>query len=332
MVHRCALLGLLALIYVASAAGLPPRFADPRQVAVQESEPLCSSCTWLVKSMKCELSDIDTQDEIVRTILKDVCPKLPNEVQDICGQLAPQLIPIGVMYLQSISSRELCADAALCGITAPASRVNHSLVQQNDLNCPMCKMVLIAIRQELRNPDSETALIEQAHEACARLPTDWQAPCIAYVDQLGDQVFEYIDNMDPSTICMNFGACPPVMQALRLPVPPLPPVLVAKAAALRMHAHELSAENDFCDTCKLVVTEAASILGNLDTQKQILEYAKEACSSLGPNLKDQCLNYVELYGPLVVNMIVQYLKPELCIDAGYCPKVVPSRLHTIYAA
>ncbi len=46
-------------------------------------------------------------------------------------------------------------------------------------------------------------------------------------------------------------------------VPPLPPVLVAKAAALRMHAHELSAENDFCDTCKLVVTEAASILGNL---------------------------------------------------------------------
>ena len=123
--------------------------------------------------------------------------------------------------------------------------------------------------------------------------------------------------MDPSTICMNFGACPPVMQALRLPVwpylcmsscmwallhlayvasatlltpptvltnprkptsghhhpssedrlllqvPPLPPVLVAKAAALRMHAHELSAENDFCDTCKLVVTEAASILGNL---------------------------------------------------------------------
>jgi len=48
-----------------------------------------------------------------------------------------------------------------------------------------------------------------------------------------------------------------------LQVPPLPPVLVAKAAALRMHAHALSAENDFCDTCKLVVTEAASILGNL---------------------------------------------------------------------
>ena len=52
-----------------------------------------------------------------------------------------------------------------------------------------------------------------------------------------------------------------------LQVPPLPPVLVAKAAALRMQAHALSAENDFCDTCKLVVTEAASILGNLVRSK-----------------------------------------------------------------
>lgn len=162
MRQQGAVLGLLALLCAANAAALSSRFAASRQDTVQESEPLCSSCTWLVKSMKCELSDIDTQDEIVRTILKDVCPKLPNEVQDICGQLAPQLIPIGVMYLQSISSKELCADVALCGM-ASAPKFN-SLQQQNDLNCPMCKMVLIAIKQELRNPDSETALIEQAHE------------------------------------------------------------------------------------------------------------------------------------------------------------------------
>ena len=227
MVHTGVLLGLLALFCAATAAGLPSRFAETRQAIVKDSEPLCSSCTWLVKSMKCELSDIDTQDEMVRAVLKDVCPKLPNEVQDICGQLAPQLIPIGVMYLQSVSSRELCADADLCGVSALAPRANYSTPQQNDLNCPMCKMVLIAIRQELRNPDSETALIDQAHEvslcssmpedherkgllldrtsdpmsstsllqaetddflcqACARLPTDWQAPCIAYVDQLGE--------------------------------------------------------------------------------------------------------------------------------------------------
>ena len=72
--------------------------------------------------------------------------------------------------------------------------------------------------------------------------------------------------MDPTTICKNFGACLPG-QLLQLPsnftVPLLPPALVAKAARLRERAHQLSAPNDFCDTCKVVITEAAAILANL---------------------------------------------------------------------
>ena len=54
------------------------------------------------------------------------------------------------------------------------------------------------------------------------------------------------------------------------------------------------------------------------TQKQILEYAKQMCSSLS-TYHDQCLAYVELYGPLVFNMLVQYLTPQLCITLSYCP-------------
>ncbi|BDA48770.1 probable prosaposin [Coccomyxa sp. Obi] len=223
------------------------------------------------------------------------------------------------MYIQSLSANELCADATLCG-PAPSKTARLGLAQQNDFNCPICKMLLITIKQELKNPESEKEMIERAHEACKTLPSDWQAPCTAYVDQFGEQIFAYIESIDPTTVCTQFGACLPGQLYSKMTVPPLPPALVAKAAALRMHAHELSATNDFCDTCKMVITEAAAILGNLDTQKQILEYAKEACEAIGPNFKDQCLNYVELYGPLVVNMIVQYLKPQLCIDAGYCPQ------------
>jgi hypothetical protein len=83
----------------------------------------------------------------------------------------------------------------------------------------------------------------------------------------GTQAFTYIQAMDATTICTNFGACLPGQQLLQLPrnftVPPLPPALVLKAAQLRARAHELSASNDFCDTCKVVITEAAVILGNL---------------------------------------------------------------------
>lgn len=84
------------------------------------------------------------------------------------------------------------------------------------------------------------------------------------------QALAQIEALDPTQLCTNFGACLPGQLFAQLPrnassgrVPPLPPALVAKFAALRQRAHVLSASNDFCDTCKVVITEAATILGNL---------------------------------------------------------------------
>ena len=67
------------------------------------------------------------------------------------------------------------------------------------------------------------------------------------------------------------------------------------------------------------------------TQKQILEYAKQMCSSL-TTFHDQCLAYVELYGPLVFNMLVQYLTPELCITLSYCPPITPGMQNVMYVS
>lgn len=80
---------------------------------------------------------------------------------------------------------------------------------------------------------------------------------------VGEQVFEYIEQLDPTTVCMQMGACPPALAYVNVTVPPLPPVLVAKAAALRMRMHDVSATNDLCGTCKQVILDAAAILGNL---------------------------------------------------------------------
>lgn len=158
---RC-LWGILCLCLVALARGAPVR-SPLGSNTLHSQAPLCGSCKWLVKSFKCELSDVDTQNEIISLILKDVCTKLPTDAQEACGQLAPSLIPLGIMYIQSLSSNELCADATLCGVS-PKQSSKLAAGQQNDFNCPICKMLLITIKQELRNPESEKAMIERAHE------------------------------------------------------------------------------------------------------------------------------------------------------------------------
>ena len=55
------------------------------------------------------------------------------------------------------------------------------------------------------------------------------------------------------------------------------------------------------------------------------------CSTL-TTFHDQCLAYVELYGPLVFNMLVQYLTPELCITLSYCPPIAPGLQNIMYVS
>lgn len=56
-----------------------------------------------------------------------------------------------------------------------------------------------------------------------------------------------------------------------------------------------------------------------ETQKEILEYAHDACHVF-PGFEDQCEMYVNMYGPLVMGIIQQYLQPDaMCGRLGFCP-------------
>ena len=56
-----------------------------------------------------------------------------------------------------------------------------------------------------------------------------------------------------------------------------------------------------------------------ETQKEILVYAHEACHVF-PGFEDQCEMYVNMYGPLVMGIIQQYLQPDaMCGRLGFCP-------------
>lgn len=54
-----------------------------------------------------------------------------------------------------------------------------------------------------------------------------------------------------------------------------------------------------------------------ESQKEVLDYIKQSCKDFQA-FADQCATYIDLYGPLVLNMAKQYLKPELCTQLGFC--------------
>lgn len=61
------------------------------------------------------------------------------------------------------------------------------------------------------------------------------------------------------------------------------------------------------------------------TQTELLEYAKEGCTVFA-DFKDQCVQYVTLYGPLVFNMLISYLQvkqlPGSCLPGTLLGKLL----------
>ncbi len=146
---RALVVLVAAFALVLGASGARPRAAsaawqltDAHGVAGQavSSDGLCESCTWLVKTVRCEATDPDAQAALISMVLSEVCAKLGGELASQCSQLVPQLVPVAVMMLGSYSAKELCADMALCSTAAVRGTPR---VQPGQLSlaggCGMCK-------------------------------------------------------------------------------------------------------------------------------------------------------------------------------------------------
>lgn len=66
-------------------------------------------------------------------------------------------------------------------------------------------------------------------------------------------------------------------------------------------------------------------LQNPDIQKEVLDFAKQSCDSFD-DYKDQCVEYIDMYGPMAFGMMITYLQPlQFCTRIGYCDGPVQAK-------
>lgn len=55
-----------------------------------------------------------------------------------------------------------------------------------------------------------------------------------------------------------------------------------------------------------------------NTQQEIMDFAKQGCDSF-EDYKAQCIEYIDMYGPMVFGIAISYLQPvPFCTRLGYC--------------
>jgi len=207
-------------------------------------------------------------------------------------------------------------------------------------SCESCKTAIGLVNMYLTDNKTREDVKEVLDYACFKCPE--QEACKKMIDNETDKVFDFIQSIvDPETVCtglricstdvdesfykaieMNIEDMPSAFVKVEEPeLPPMPIDLDAKLSA-ESPSKTLKANlgNTGCDICKLAVIKIDEALEDKETDGEVMDYAEEACDLL-PAYSDQCKAAIEMYGPQMIKMVEDNLKPNvICASVGLCNK------------
>ncbi|KAL4855593.1 putative sodium-coupled neutral amino acid transporter 7 [Chlorella vulgaris] len=295
---------------------LRPEAADLRRTP-------CDYCQEVVITLEKFVSDPQTQLQVVEYVEAAVCAGLPAQFAQICIQEVPVLVAQAAQQLQqALDPKDTCGVFGVCPGSAAQLLGLTAEQASSPFDCPVCKVMVVAFVQRLQDREQRQQIEVDMRAACDNLDPATKQRCLLDVTNLFAALDNLLHDVNPEGVCRVFAFCD-VQSSGTATAASVPPALRTLGAALSQlatggPARAAGANGDMCQDCKTIVMEAAAILQDPKTQTELLEYAKEGCTVFA-DFKDQCVQYVTLYGPLVFNMLISYLQPDMvCTRLGYC--------------
>jgi len=255
--------------------------SNPLVLNEQQNDVLCDICPVAVNAA---VSFVDGLDKTsVTTVIEGVCNILPESFQADCDAL----VPVVTNELFSLFDTYVTSDN-VCGILGCDSL--QIVSDSNELFCSECQEAVAYGITWLEN-SGEADVQAWIDDLCMDLPADWQTTCTNIVNTYLPELANMLDNVDPKDVCTEIGSC---------------------------DADVLNA-NDLCSTCTAAVTAVETYISDPDNQTVVLGYAKDICALLGDE-EDNCDQYVDAYGPLVLLELKNLLADsnKVCQDIDMC--------------
>eukprot|EP00887_Chlorella_sp_A99_P007294 scaffold2.g7294.t1 len=294
------LLVFCALALATAAAPLPTLPVQLTAAPARVAETPCEFCEQIVTSVTDYLADNDTQALLVQYIDQTICSQLSPSLVDACHEEASVLVASAAAAVKEAATPgDVCQ---LVGACPPSLSLDHPWVAVvglsqraarklgGPLECPFCRMAVFTLIGRLQDPTARAKIEADMHAGCDTLAPAQQPKCHQDVENFFRALDNLMNDIDPLSVCKiaEFCAADPGVAAAR---PAALDQLQGLAAQLR---HTSSGPG------------------------------AAAASNRLQDFKAQCIQYVELYAPLVLNMAITYLQPEpLCARLGYCPAPPP---------
>ncbi|KAI1231618.1 hypothetical protein IHE44_0007694 [Lamprotornis superbus] len=277
----------------------------------------CDLCKELVTVAGKVLKDNGTEDEI-RSYLEKTCEFLPDPgLVSECKEIVDSYLPVIMdMIKEELDKPEVvCSALALCQslqkhlaamkfqkqlqtnkipeldfselaspfmanvplLLYPQDKPKQKPKASGDV-CQDCIQLVTDVQEAVKtNSSFVKSLVAHAKEECDRLGPGMSDMCKTYISEYSDLAIQMIMHMQPKDICAMVGFCSSVKS---VPLQPLVPAQVV---------HEVKME---------IVEE------------EIVHEMEVVCRLFPGSVKDQCKDFIEVYGQAVIDMLLESTSPE----------------------
>ncbi|XP_067673391.1 prosaposin-like [Haliotis asinina] len=272
----------------------------------------CDLCKQVVTKLRALDRDQTTQTELKKFVEDNICPYL-GSAQKQCMQDVEMYATILFQLLANeLDPTVVCEYLKLCtqAKTVPLARVGLASYQTNvkvmgapkkvkvSVQCTICEFALTEVDQILGNNRSQAAVEEALDKICNLLPSSVSTECVNFVNTYGPAIIKLlVANLKPDEICKEIGLCTQGVRAVK-------PKVSADVG---------------CIVCEFVMTTLDSLISANSSQAEVEAALEKVCSLLPATISAECSQFVEEYGPAVINLLVNKLDPKsVCTTLRLC--------------
>ncbi|XP_065700058.1 prosaposin isoform X2 [Patagioenas fasciata] len=309
----------------------------PKQKS-KESGDVCQDCIQLVTDVQ---EAVRTNSTFVKSLVahaEEECDRLGPEVSDMCKNYISQYSDLAIQMMMHMAvfsnagiglqnailldaltkqPKDICAMVGFCPSVKsvplqtllPAQVVHEvkmetvekAVVQEKTFSvCEICETMVKEVTGLLESNKTEEEIVHEMEMVCYLFPASVKDQCKDFIDVYGQALIDMLlEATSPEAVCVMLKCC-------AASKPSQQPVLVKSA-------------DGFCDICKMVVAYADKELEKNATTAEIEALLEKVCHFLPESVSDQCVQFVEQYEPVVVQLLAEMMDPTfVCTKLGVC--------------
>jgi len=318
---------------ICTLLGLCPK--KPSENKEIKADPQCVLCEFVISLLTQRINPNATKDEIQKE-LNLVCKvAIPKNLRAQCTAFVEKYGPlVADIVLEEVTPDNVCQLIGLCTVQAEKqqqkqqkSELEKSIDNSDDktLTCAMCEFLANMLSKIIDKNMDEALIIQDLEHICnTTMPQSLRSKCDYFVDNYGSKLVEYlITDVSPDVICGLISACPHSSEQK----PMFDLTKGKKTQKIEFEEPIRAQSNTTCVMCEFVVTLLSKLVDDNTTEPEMVKELEFLCNYTMPNSwRDECTQFVDLYGPKIIDYLVHDVDPEaVCALIELCPEKQPAK-------